>query len=349
MIPQTVIGWDLGKHHSQAAAMHQADGRMLKEGRVENTPEAIGQWLEGVPRPIRVVLEATEMWQAVYDRLEGRVEEIQMAHPQRVKAIASARIKTDKIDARTLAHLGRADLVPQAWIPPKPVREWRELLRYRASLTHQRTSVKNRLHGQLAKAGITPPRLSTLFGKAGLKFWREVALPPMARLLVDCDLRVLEHLGEARATVTARIEALAAADPRAAWLTSIRGLGPYSAMLILAEVGDIHRFGRPEQLVSYAGLAPSTYQSGATVRHGRITRQGSKWLRWVLVEATLHYVRASGRLATFYHRLQRRKGTKIARVALARELARAVFWVLTKEEPYREPQVTRPETIAVGV
>jgi len=336
MVPQTVIGWDLAKSSSYVTAMEQSTGRILREGKVPNTPGDMAAAVKDLPRPIRVVFEATGNWQAAYEILENHVEELQMAHPLETKAIAHARIKTDKIDAATLAHLGRADLVPQSWIPPREVRDLREVLRHRAFLVSMQTKVKNRIHTYMAKTGVQEPDLSTMFGKKGMAFLRGVELREPYRFLMNRDIRVFESLQEEVETVSAKIDEMARKDPRAQFLLPMRGLGPYSVMLILSEIGDIGRFPGPEQLVSYAGLCPSTYQSGNTMRHGHITKQGSKWLRWILIESTMHYARASGRLGNFYHRMALRKGAKVARVALAREMLHSIFWCLKKGVIFNE-------------
>lgn len=336
MVPETVVGWDLGKTSSYVTATKRETGEIIREGKVPNTPGDIRAAVEGLPRPIRVVFEATGIWQATYEILEGHVEEMQMAHPLETKAIAHARIKTDKIDSATLAHLGRADLVPQSWIPPREVRDLRELLRHRCFLVSLQTKVKTRIHTYLDKAGIKAPDVATLFGKAGMAFLKGLGIREPYRFLLDRDLSVYDRLHAEIEEVSGMIRSKAEEDPRAGLILPMRGLGPFSVMLILAEIGDIGRFPSPQHLVSYSGLCPSTYQSGNTVRHGGITRRGSKWLRWILVEAAIHYTRAGGRLGLFYQRMVRRKGVNVARVALAREMAHSIYWCLKKGVAYEE-------------
>lgn len=341
MLPQTVIGWDMGKNKSHLTAVSQQTGEVLKEGKITNDKSEILPWLEGLSRPIRVIFEATGNWQAIYEAIEQDVEEIQMAHPLDVKAIAHARIKTDKIDAGILAHLGRADMVPQAWIPPREVRDWRETLRHRAFLTALATKIKNRIHAYLEKSGIKPPEgFSDLFGLKGLQWLEHVCLRPCPQQSLKQDLRILKMLREEIRQATVHIEALSKTDHRVQLIEPIRGIGVYSAMLILSEIGDVNRFPSPEKLVSYAGLCPSTYQSGNTLRHGRITKQGSRWLRWALVEAATRYHKVPGRLGQFYRRMEKRKGPKVARVALAREILKSVYWCLKKGVVFQEaPQI----------
>lgn len=336
----TVIGMDIGLHHSWCEARSTASGPPLKEARLPNRPEEFQAFVEDLPHPIRVVMEATGNWPYLYECWEPLVEEVQLAHPLKTKAIASARIKTDRIDKRILAQLGLADLVPQAYIPPREVRDLRDVLRHRAFLVRLQTKVKNRIHSALWKLGIEHG-LSDLFGKGGLAWLQTVALREPFRALVDQDLRVLATLRGEIKQATQTIERLATADARVALLLPIRGIGKYSALLILAEIGDVTRFPEPKKLVAFAGLCPSTHQSGAATYHGRLTKQGSTWLRWVLVEAAQRHAHAPGRLGSFYRRLVRKKGPNTAKVAVARELLVAIYHCLTHGVVFQEHPPTR--------
>lgn len=344
----TVIGMDIGLKHSWCEARSTTTGELLKEQRLANHPEDFQAFSEDLPRPIRLVMEACGNWQYLYECWEQLAEEIQLAHPLKTKAIASARIKTDKIDKRILAQLGMADLVPQAYIPPREIRDLREILRHRAFLVALQTKVKNRIHAYLWKLGIEHG-LTDLFSKAGLAWLKAVELREPFRILVDQDLNVLGTIQQEIQTATKTIDRLATTDPRVNLLLPMRGIGKYSALLILAEIGEIARFPGPKQLVSFAGLCPSTHQSGKVAYHGRLTKQGSKWLRWVLVEAAQRYGKAPGRLGNFYRRILRRKGANTAKVALARELLRAIYHCLSKsvafeEHPPRRVQTSGPTT-----
>jgi len=341
---QTVIGMDIGRHYSWCEARETASGALLKEARVPNTPDEFHAFVEELPRPIRLVMEATGNWQYLYECWADLAEEIQMAHPLKTKAIASARIKTDRIDKRTLAHLGMADLVPQAYIPPREVRDLREVLRHRAFLVALQTRIKNRIHSYLWKLGLEHDG-TDLFGKAGLAWLQSVELREPFQGLLRQDLTVLETLQQEIKQATQTIERLAQEDPRVALLLPIRGIGKYSALLIVAEIGDIARFPGPKQLVAFAGLCPSTFQSGKVSYHGRLTKQGSKWLRWILVEAAQRYAKVPGRLGTLYRRLERRKGSKTARTALAREMLVAIYHCLTKGVAFQEHPPKRVNTI----
>ena len=331
------VGLDIGltKHYVVVLDEH---GAIAQQQRLPNDSLVIQRFFETLEGPARVVLEATGNWVAVYERVEPYVQEVVLAHPLKVRAIASARIKTDRIDATTLAHLLRADLIPRAWIPPRDVRDWRELVRHRAFLVRLQTRVKNRVHSLLAKRGVTLPALSDLFGLAGRAWLAQVPLAEPSAAMRTRYLAVLAQLQTQLREIERTIDATVALTPEAQRVQTVPGLGRYLALLVLAEIGDIRRFPGPKQLVSSAGLCPSTYASGQTLRHGHLTHQGSPWLRWALIEAATHAGRRPGsRLARRFQRLAARRDAKTARVAVARDLCHALFHMLTKQEPYREP------------
>ena len=233
------IGIDLHKATSFITRMDQR-GRILEQVNLRNDGPTLQGYLRRLRPDTRIAVEATGHWTYLYELIEDRCPDLVLAHPLKTKAIASARIKTDKIDATTLAHLLRADLLPAAYIPPRPVRDTREILRYRASLVRLRTQVKNKVHAILTKNGVHTPTKNA-FGKKAQRFLTQVSLRPCYRLALDGYLRLLEALTEELATVTATIEAQVEQNPQAQLLCTMPGIGPYSALLILSEIGDVRR------------------------------------------------------------------------------------------------------------
>ena len=207
----------------------------------------------------------------MYDGLAARLDKVVLAHPKRVRAIAAARIKTDRIDATILAHLARTILLPTAYAPPIEVRELREVVRHRAKFVREQTRHKNRVHRILAQYNLHPP-CSDLFGKQGRLFLVEVRdrLSTTSHLLLEDHLHLIETLNERITALNPIIHTWAKSDPRAARLMSMPGVGEYSAAMMVAEIGDVHRFPGPKQLCSFAGLVPSTRSSDL-----RVTRDGS--------------------------------------------------------------------------
>ncbi len=324
------LGFDIHKRYTFFTQM-DATGQVLRQGKLPNTRQALGDFFADVGEPAQVVLEATMNWYHLYDLLETLQIPVVLAHPMRTRAIAEAKVKTDKVDSTTLAHLLRSDLIPRAYIPPRAIRDLRELLRYRAALVRLQTGVKNRVHSILLKHGYEAP-VTDVFGTKGRRWLATLSLRAVYRDALAGLLAVLDVVQQQIAAASRTIDDEAARSPAAQRLRTLPGIGPYSALLILAEIGDIMRFPDPKHLVSYAGLAPRVRASGGRTFIGHISRQGSAWLRWVLVEAAQHAARRPGRYQDLFRRIGARKGRHIARVAVARALLTTIFWTLRHDE-----------------
>lgn len=329
-------GFDLHRKYAQIATMDDR-GKLLVEKRVNNTNEDLIKFFsrdiyQGCLKH-ELVLEPVSFWYPCYELLEKLGIKVHLANSIQVKAIASARIKTDKIDAKILAHLLRTDLLPEAYIPPKKIRNLKELLRLRASLVQMQTQVKNRLHAVLHKNSLTH-EFSDLFGKAGTAWFTSLKLDFPFDLSRDRYLSILSDFKAQIKGVTEIIKEKAKENPQALLLTSIPAISYYSALLIITEIGDISRFPTPKKIHSYAGIVPSIYSSGDKTRTGRITKQGSRWLRWILTEAAQKQGQYKSKLGIYYSRLKKKKGAKVAKVATARKLATIIFTMLNNGQPY---------------
>lgn len=327
------IGVDLHKQCAFVTRINER-GQVLEQRRVENTEADIEAYFGSLATDTRVVMEACSQWIAFYERVERFVSDITLAHPLRVKAIASARIKTDKIDATILAQLLWADLIPAAYIPAQEIRHLRELLRLRVSLVSLQTAIKCRVHAVLEKSGVRH-HYTELFGKRGLAWLQAVELQPVYRQAVESYLAVFKMIQAQLQQINAALHHEITVTPEAQLLTTIPGLSVLGALLILSEIGDIQRFPSSDHLCSYAGLVPSVYSSGGKTKHGRLTKQGSKYLRWMLVEAAIHAARKDQRLAALHKRVAAKQGTHSARIAVARQLLRTIYAMLKKNEGFR--------------
>lgn len=333
------IGVDFHKAYSHMTVL-DGQGRVLKAGRVPNTADAVRAFVAPYRQGGEAVVEATRNWTVMYDLLETELEAVHLAHPLKVRAIAEARIKTDRIDSRILAHLLRCDLLPTAYVRPKDQRLAQQVLRQRLFFVRVRTMVKNRIHVLIDRQPAvreTAAGFSDLFGQAGLAWLRTVELPLMERQLLDTELALLDALRQRIAESEGLVRSLARDDPRSRWLRTIPGLGRFFAVLVLYEIGDIRRFPSPEKLCGYTGLVPSVHASGGKIFHGRLTKQGNKWLRWAMVEAVRPAVKTDPEFRAYYERLRHRKGPNPAKVATARRLLTIVHRVLSQERPYRKP------------
>jgi transposase len=246
-------------------------------------------------------------------------------HPLRCKAIASARLKNDKVDAAILAQLLRADLLPEAWIAPPEVRQLRALLRHRASLVRLGTGLRNRIHAVVADFGYD--RTGSYWTGPGRGWLAELDLPAVSREIVTDCLAFIDALAPAVDRIDGELRQHAKADPRVKVLTALPGVGQFTALVMLAEIGDITRFPSARKLASWAGLTPTVRGSDLTVRHGHISKQGSAWLRWVLNQAA-QTAKRSPEFAPIYAAITRRRGKKIATTAIARKLLTRAYHML---------------------
>jgi len=322
-------------------------GKVLARKRVPSSSDELRKLFVNYREPIKAVVEATYNWGPVYDWLDEIVDDVILAHPTKVRAIADARIKTDTIDSRTLAHLLRADLIPEAYAPSKETRAIKRVLRQRMFFVRVQTMVKNRVHALLAQHAIELPDMTDLYGKAGRAWLRQLTLPaPDGQLLRD-DLSLLATLRERIIATDHLIAQLVKGDEIVTWLASLPGIGPFFAVLLRHEVDDVTRFRTAKRFASYTGLIPSTYASNTRVYHGRLTKQGNKWLRWAFIEAVAPALRASSSLRCYYDQIKARRGAHDARVCTARKLAELAWTVWTERRCY-EDRSARPTAMAAS-
>jgi transposase len=331
------LALDYSKRFSVATVI-DSRGRILKRGKLVNRGEAFDLFLKGI-KNVQAVVEAGRNWHVAVDLLEGLVKEIRLAHPLKVRAIAEAKIKTDEIDSEILAQLLRADLIPEAYVRSKELREKQLVVRLRSFWIRQRVQLRNRIHTlidaqseQIRQEGET---FSDLFGRRGLQWLRELVLDQVNQGALADLLEVESEVTKKIKRSEEDVKRLYESDEDCRRIDSIPGFGMFLSTLTKIEIGEIGRFKSASHLASYAGVIPSTYSSGGRTYHGKIIKQGNKFLRWALVEAALHCSKESAILKRFYFRIKRKKGTKVARVATARKLWGILFRVLTQQDGYR--------------
>lgn len=323
------VGIDLHRRRSFVTAIDE-QGEVSLRRRIVNDRETFLELL-GDPEGTHVALEATYGWEWLGDLLEDAGFELHLAHPLRTRAIAAARVKTDAVDATTLAQLLRAGLLPEAYIAPRELRDVRELLRHRVTLVAMRSAIKNRVHAILARHGVIHQH-ADLFGKAGRQFLTTVELRPASRQRLDSLLALLEDFDREIDVAGKDIDRQAKADDRVKLLCQIHGIGRYTAMLIIAEIGDVRRFPTARRLCAWAGLTPTVRSSDGKARLGNISRQGSSILRWAVVEAATHVPTRGRPLRDQFERIAKRRGRKVARVAVARQILTLCYYGLRDGE-----------------
>jgi transposase len=324
-VKRQYVGIDLHRRRSVLVRM-DAKGVVLGEAKFDNDPLALAAEIaQAGPEP-EVVLEATYGWYWAVDVLQDCGARVHLAHPLGIKAFSYQRVKKDRTDAKLLADLLRLGRLPEAWIDPKEVRDLRELVRYRQKLVNDRTGHKEQIHAVLAKQGVRVP-MSDLFGQGGNRLLDELSLDDAylfrvesLRNLIEAETAEITHLDRLIAGRLAGHHGYRAVQ-------AIPGVGQVLAAVFVAEIGDVSRFSRPEELCSWAGLTPRHHESDQTVRRGRITKQGSALLRWAAVEAA-QLPRSHSFLKADYRRIADRRGKKIAKVAVARKVLTLVFYGL---------------------
>lgn len=335
-------GLDVHKREVEACVLDER-GKVLRRERFACTREQLERFAKRHLGPdCRVALEATTNTWGVVAVLKPHAAEVVVSNPMRTRAIAEAKIKTDKVDAEVLAHLLRTDFLPHVWTPDAHTQELRALTTHRANLVADRTRVKNRIHAILHQRLIVVP-FDRLFDKAGRAWLDGLELEPDARAFLDGQLRLLGAIEE---EIVAADRALAIggyADPRVKLLMTLPGVDVTVAQALLAAMGDISRFKDADRAAAYLGLVPSTKQSGDHCYHGPITKQGRSHARWMLVQAAQHVASHPGPLGVFFRRLLKKKNRNVAVVATARKLVTISWHMLKNGEPYRYAQPASTE------
>jgi transposase len=302
--------------------------------------------LSGHRQPVRAAIESMTGARFLHDRLELAGWDVEIADAQKVKGLAPLACKTDRIDAWVLAELSRRDLVPAIWLPDPSVRAERERARFRLHLVRHRSSLKQRVHATLLTHG-KPCPVSDLFGVRGRELLTRLALPEPWGSDVEASLRLIDELESEIDAIERDLKALGAEHRYVPLLTTIPGIAWVLAYTIAAEIGDIHRFASPRKLAGYSGLCPRVYQSGESDRRGPLTKNGPRYLRWALIEATVHASRHPAyrdRYERTKQRLGKQRGPKVAQVDLARRLAEAIWHMLTRNRPFAPAGAPAPMT-----
>ncbi|MBI2972422.1 MAG: IS110 family transposase [Armatimonadetes bacterium] len=339
--------FDVHKHYTWAR-VERPDGTLVREKKIPHEPGALRQFLARCEPGSPVAVETVGNWYWIVDEVEAAGCVPQLVHAHKAKLMVGRVNKTDRLDARGLVQLQRAGTLPMVWIPPRELRDVRELPRARMVLVHQRTRLKNRIHATLSKYAIQFPEVADLFGKRGRQKLqaRLSELPPHTGFVVSRLLALVESLDREIAALEQRMGELFEVDDATRLLMTIPGVGFILATVMSTEIGDVTRFPRNEQLAAYAGTVPRVHESGGHRHYGPVQTDVNQYLKWAFVEAATvtcrhrrtHPQRHTTRL---YERIAHRRGHEKAIVAVARHLAEAAYWMLTKGEPYRDPGSSR--------
>jgi len=286
--------------------------------------------------PVCAVVESMTGARMVHDTLEQQGWEVEIADAQKVKGLAPLACKTDKIDSMVLAVLSHRDLVPAIWLPDPHIRKERELARFRLHLVKHRSMLKHRIHSTLINFG-WPCTVTDLFGVEGRRLLERLEVPEPWRGNVTASVELIDDLERQIAAINKRLKQGHADHPYIPLLMSAPGIGWVLAFTIAAEIGEIERFPSPAKLAGYTGLCPRVNQSGDKDRRGPLTKHGPTYLRWALLEATMHALKHPA-YAQRYQRNKRRlgkqRGAKVAQIDIARRLTHAIWHMLTRNQQF---------------
>lgn len=341
------VGIDLHRKYFTYFAADK-NGKEISSGKFSNDIYFVEKLTGSFSLPPKVVIEATRNWEWLVRILQEKDCEVVMAHPLKTKAIAATRIKTDSIDAKTLCHLLRSDLIPPSYIASPNEIDNRELSRGRINLVHDRTLLKNRVLAILGKENLNYLG-SDMFGVNGRKWLSKQILSETKKCMVEIYLEKINELEKTITNLDELIKQRSSDLPQVKLLESIPGIGTITAFLLAAEIGDIERFNSSKSFASYFGLVPRLNQSGNHAYYGRITKLGNPYVRWCLVQASHRMARIDDQAKRFVTRLAFKGGKKKAIVALARKLSTIIFCILKENRPYIKsygcPEKSRPAII----
>jgi transposase len=315
-----------GDHLDQLVSPPDGDALRTLARRVEETHR----------EPVCAVIESMTGARFVHDTLEQAGWEVEIADAQKVKGLAPLACKTDKIDSKVLAVLSHRDLVPAIWLPDPSVREERELARFRLHLVKHKSALKNRVHSTLINFG-KPCPVTDLFGVEGRRLLERLRVPEPWRGNITASVELIDDLERQIAEINRRLKEGHADHPYIPLLMSAPGIGWVLAFTIAAEIGEIERFPSPEKLTGYTGLCPRVNQSGDKDRRGPLTKHGPTYLRWAMLEATMHALKHpaySQRYQQNKKRMGKQRGAKVAQIDIARRLTHAIWHMLSRREQF---------------
>jgi len=334
--PRRYVALDIHKHYCVVAGVDREGQMVLQPVRVEHAD--LEGWLKKNLRSTDyVVIESTTNAWHVYDLLSPLVERVVVANPIKVKQIATARVKTDIRDTLILARLLAANLVPDVWVPPMPVRQMRQLLSQRRQLVETHTQILNRMHSVAHRHHLQHER-GKRFNEQNTGWQKDTRLSQIEQFQLSLEMENRAYIEKQIERIGVEVKKTCHQKPWSdsmAYVMSLPGFGVITAMTVLAAIGEIERFETPKKLGSYSGLTPGLEQSGTKNRGKGITKEGRRELRWALVEAALQAVKSDPLLKHRFNELQKRMHRNQAIVAVARHLLELVWYVLIRRQPYR--------------
>lgn len=329
------VGIDLHFTNMVNSAIND-NGEQIWAGKLPSRRQSLETFFDQFNEPVQAVVECTSFWYWVADWCQQNHIPLKLAHAKMLKAISYAKVKTDKVDARTLAELLRAGLIPEAHMQMGGQRDLRELTRARLRMVHRRERLQSSLWNLAAKYNVNIHDVESAWRYPDqLGKWLQPRLPQVswleAELLLEQILQLQRHIRRVEQTIEGQAEFTCELER----LLAVPGIGLVSGWTILAEVGDILRFPTHKKFVSYCRLVPGSKNSNRTRRHKSGNKDGNKYLRMAFGQAAISAYSQYGPVKRFYNKIKRRSGKKIARTVVAKELAKIVWHMLTRDQEYK--------------
>jgi len=343
-----MIAFDSHKHYTQASVQTE-EGKILEEARIEHDRGNLCQFLERWEKGSPVAVESIGNWYWIIGEIEEAEMQPRLVHARKAKLLMGSYTKTDKLDARGLNRLQQVGTLPTVWIPPRELRDQRELPRTRMVFSAMRTRLKNRIHSVIDKYGFQGEfrDVSDMFSKKGRKRLEDCRrqLPEQTGYTVEILLHQLDRVEKQIAQLEQRMKEITQTSEELKLLMTLPGVGFILGVVILQEVGEVQRFASPERLAAYSGTVPRVHASGGKARYGRLRPDTNHYLKWAFSEAgnivALQHKRSPQRhVSQLYQRIRQRRGHGTAVGAVARHLAEATYWMLLKKQPYLERGVS---------
>jgi len=339
-----IIAFDSHKRYTFSSVENEK-GKIIDERRIDHKAGALMEYLSRFPKGSEVAVETIGNWYWIVDEIEKAGMKPLLVHARKAKLLSGSANKTDRLDARAMNKLNRANILPTVWIPPREVRDKRDVLRTRMRFVNQRTQLKNRMHGILSQYALNKFEASDIYGKrnrAELELRLDM-LPQETRVDAFSSLHMIDTFSEELLVLEKRIMELFDSSEDAQLIETIPGIGFLLSTVIIHEIGDIGRFPSAEHFASYSGTTPRVHSSGGKTRYGRLRKDVNHYLKWAFSEAgnsvcVNHTRKPELHVSKLYSRVRSRKGHSIAIGAVARHIAESCFWVLSKGEAYKEPQ-----------
>jgi transposase len=341
------IALDVHKHYTFAEREAIDTGR-VRHCRIDHARGNIRQYLANTDPGTKVAVEATGNWYWIVEEIEQAGLEPALVHPYKAKMMLACINKTDKLDVHGMNRLQRTGTLPTVWIPPASIRDLRDLPRTRMFLVRERARIKNRIQSALSKYALDVKGYTDVFGQKGRQELEKHVqqLPPQTQAVTHELLQQLDVITEHIEAEEQRIKQLVKDTAEMQRLMTLPGVGRILSVVMALEIGDIRRFASAAHFASYCGLTPRVHASGDKVRFGRLRSDVNRYLKWAYIEAAAS-IRAhqnshpARHVVRLYKRVGERRGFQKGVGAVARHLAEATFYMLSRQEDYKEPTVAQ--------